>query len=360
MDLVAARLQALLDAARADVDAGLVPACQVAVGLEGEIVAFETFGDAGPGTRFAARSITKALVASAIWLLLGEGLLDPDAPVGRYVPEFDADGRETVTVDHLLLHVAGLANAPMTWRDGAEADRRRRQFTRWRPETRPGSWYAYHGASAHWVLADIIERLTGTDFRDFVHERVCRPLGLPRVLGVPPEAQDDIATVMWMGSGEWGGGTPAIDQSMNDPEVRAAGLPSGGALLTAADLARFYQALLHDPERLWDPEVLADATGTIRCELRDPIFRVPCNRSRGLVIAGADGKHTRRYGAFGHTNSPAAFGHAGAHFQVAWADPATGLSFSYLTNGVAPESTWEIERAVRLSTHAASLLDPAG
>lgn len=360
MALSTTRLRTLLAAVRADVDSGRVPACQVAVGLDNGVVAFEAYGDAGTGTRFAARSVTKALVASAIWLLVGEGLLDPAAPVHRYIPEFGADGRERVTVDDLWLHTAGLPKAPMAWRDGIDAGRRRRQFTLWRPEYEPCTRYAYHGASAHWVLADLLERLGGADYRDFVDRRVCQPLGLPRVLGVPADAQDDVATVVYTGSGEWGGGTPAEDQAMNEPEVRAAGLPGGGAILTAVDLVRFYQALLHNPGRLWDPAVLADVTGTVRCEFVDPLFGVPCNRSRGLVIAGTDGKHTRRHGAFGHTNSPAAFGQCGAHFQVAWADPATGLSFSYLTSGVDPDSRWEIERAVRLSTHAASLLDPAG
>jgi CubicO group peptidase (beta-lactamase class C family) len=354
-----ARLTALRAAAHADVRTGRVPACQFAVGHKGKVIVAETFGDAGPGTRFAARSITKALIASAVWLLLGEGPLDPAAPVGRYLPEFDADGREAVTVDHVLLHTAGLQDATMSRADGVDPDRRRRRFRTWRPVTTPGERYRYHSTSAGWVLADLIERLSGTDFRDFLYERVCEPLGLPRVLGVPPGEQDDIATVTWTGPGEWGGGTPELDRSMNDPDVRAAGLPASGALLTAADLARFYQALLHNPGGLWDPAVLADATGTIRCTLWDPIFGAPCNRSRGLVVAGDDGRHTRRYGAFGHTSSPAAFGHAGAHFQIAWADPATGLSFAYLTNGVIGSSAAEIDRGVRLSTHAASLLDPA-
>ena len=93
-----------------------------------------------------------------------------------------------------------------------------------------------------------------------------------------------------------------------------------------------YQAFLHDPDRLWDPEVLADATGTIRTSLPHPIHGIAANRSLGLVIAGdAPGAALR---GFGTQCSARAFGHGGAGGQIAWADPATGLSFSYLTNGL--------------------------
>ena len=105
------------------------------------------------------------------------------------------------------------------------------------------------------------------------------------------------------------------------PEGRAAGVPGGGAVMTAADLARFYSALLADPEGVWKPEVLADATGNIRCTLPDPLLGAPVNRTIGLVVAGDDGQHTMRYACFGAGVSPRAFGHAGAHGQVAWADP---------------------------------------
>jgi CubicO group peptidase (beta-lactamase class C family) len=62
------------------------------------------------------------------------------------------------------------------------------------------------------------------------------------------------------------------------------------------------------------------------------LLGVPANRSLGLVLAGDDGGSAQR--GLGHTVSPAAFGHNGAGGQVAWADPATGLSFAYLTNGL--------------------------
>jgi CubicO group peptidase (beta-lactamase class C family) len=123
--------------------------------------------------------------------------------------------------------------------------------------------------------------------------------------------------------------------------------------MTAADLARFYQALLHDPGGLWDPDVLTDATANVRCRFAEVMFDVPVNRTIGLVVAGDDGKHALRYAGFGEACSPASFGHAGAHMQVAWADPATGLSFAYLTNGLDGNQLREGARGVRLASLAA-------
>ena len=77
--------------------------------------------------------------------------------------------------------------------------------------------------------------------------------------------------------------------TFNDPRVRAVGVPGGGGVTNAADLALFYQALLHDPAGIWKPEVLADVTAHVRNRLRD-YMGTPANRSFGLVLAGDDGR----------------------------------------------------------------------
>jgi CubicO group peptidase (beta-lactamase class C family) len=125
--------------------------------------------------------------------------------------------------------------------------------------------------------------------------------------------------------------------------------------MRAADLALFYQALLHNPEGLWDAAVLDDATTHVRCVLPDNLLQVPVNRTLGLVLAGDDGQHFMRYGSFGQASSPRAFGHAGVHGQVAWADPETGLSFAYCTNGIDTDVVKEAVRGLRLSDLAAGI-----
>jgi CubicO group peptidase (beta-lactamase class C family) len=340
----------LLDAARADVDAGTVPACQVAVARDGEVVAFETFGAATNRTRFCIFSATKPIVASAIWPLIADGSVDIARPVCEYVPELGHDGFERVTVEQVMLHTSGFPNAD-TRADVSDPVARRDRFTRWRLEWEPGTRFEYHGGSAHWVLADLIERVTGEDFRDFVESRVCAPLGLPRLLGIPLDAQDDIAPLV----DTTGGNADPHALQLNDPAVRAAGIPGGGGIATAAALARFYQALVHNPHGLWDAGVLHDATANIRCTFDDPLLGAPVNRTLGLVVAGDDGKHILRYAIFGAGCSPGSFGHAGAHAQVAWADPRSGISFVYLNNAVTDDQMQAGMRANRLATIAADL-----
>ena len=139
--------------------------------------------------------------------------------------------------------------------------------------------------------------------------------------------------------------------SFNQPEVRAVGVPGGGGVSTAADLALYYQALLHDPAGIWKPEVLADVTTNVRNHFPD-YMGTPANRTLGLVVAGDDGQSNMR--GMGRTVSPRAFGHNGAGGQIAWADPDTGLSFCYLTNGLDQHQLRQWRRTTAIASRAAN------
>ena len=112
----------------------------------------------------------------------------------------------------------------------------------------------------------------------------------------------------------------------------------------------FYQELLHNTAGIWPSVDLADWTGRVRNSLPDPMG-VPANRSLGLVLAGDDGKSNIR--GLGRTVSPAAFGHNGAGGQLAWADPATGLSLGYVTNGYDRHEIRQPRRGSSIGTLAA-------
>ncbi len=346
-------LDELIAGAQALVDEGDTPACQLAVARDNEVICFETFGAADPETRFCVFSATKPIVASATWMLIGHQLLDVSKPVAHYIPEFATNGKEIVTVEQVLLHTAGFPNAAMDPVEGADSVLRVKYFTEWELEWEPGSRFEYHALAAHWVLAELIERLSGIDFRDFVERNITQPLGLPRVLGIEQEDQDNIAKGVPLGTEPTG---PEVDTlKFNDPAVRAAGVPGGGALMTAATMAGYYQALLHNPNDMWDRAVLDDVLTNIRCTFPDPLMNVAANRSIGLVIAGDDGLHQFRYAMFGQGNSPRAFGHSGAHCQVAWADPETGISFAFLKNGLQTDMLADAIKVLPLSNLAAAL-----
>ena len=87
--------------------------------------------------------------------------------------------------------------------------------------------------------------------------------------------------------------TPEALLGFNEPAVRAVGVPGGGGISTAADLALFYQALLHDPAGIWDAAVLADAKTNVRNTFPD-FLGTPANRTLGLVLAGDDGRSNLR------------------------------------------------------------------
>jgi CubicO group peptidase (beta-lactamase class C family) len=359
------KVDALVTRARREVDDGFLPSAQVALARDGELVAFETFGDATADTRYPVFSATKAFVAGAMWALIGDGLVDVSKPVVDYVPEFGTNGKDVVTVEQVMLHTSGFPHAPLGPPQWSTPQGRREAFAKWRLNWEPGTSYEYHATSAHWVLSAIIENVTGADFRDVVEDRVTTPAGLPRVLGIDRSQQDDIADIVTVGepaSAEeikqaFGVDelpvtevTPEVILAFNRPESREVGVPGGGAVMRACDLAMYYQAVLHDQGDIWKPDVLADVTTVVRNRIPERWSGVPANRSLGLILAGDDGySHIR---GLGRTVSAGAFGHNGAGGQLAWADPATGLSLGYTTNGYDLHVVREPKRGTAISSLA--------
>ena len=309
-----AAVRKLVERAHREIDAGLLPSCQLALALDGEVVLDETIGDAGPDTRYVFFSATKPFVAATLWALIGDGVVDPALPVTEYVPGFGTNGKDVVTVEQVMLHTAGFPAAPLAPLAGATSAGRRAAFGRWRLNWEPGSRYEYHPTSAHWVLAEIIEQVTGGDFRDVVAERVTGPAGLPRVLGqlpwraAPLVLAGGVATPDELQSAFGVRALPVTEVTseallaFNDPAVQAVGVPGGGGVMRASDVARFYQAVLRNPGEIWRPDVLADVVGHVRNRLPDPLTRTPrtarsasCRRATtGSPTCGASGAPSRR------------------------------------------------------------------
>ena len=125
--------------------------------------------------------------------------------------------------------------------------------------------------------------------------------------------------------------------------------------MSAAELALFYQALVNDGksidgEQIWQPETLALARQVRTGDLVDQTTGHTVNRALGICIAGDEHRNFR---GFGHTNSPLAFGHGGAGGQIAWADPATGISIGYCTNGHDRNPLRQGRRGISISNRAA-------
>jgi CubicO group peptidase (beta-lactamase class C family) len=325
-------------AAHAEIDGGLT-ACQVAVARDGEVVWTRSFGSATPDTRFWIASATKPITSSAVLHLIADGQLDVARPVADYAPEFAANGKQDVTVEQVMLMTSGFPTAPMASEDGADPARRIAQLAKWELEYEPGTQYVYHGMSAHWVLAELIERTSGQPFCDFVEQRVTKPLGLPRLLGIPREELGDLAQLSEEAPEE-------TKTAYTYAEKIEAGEPGGGGVMTAATLALFYQGLLHNPGKLWDPATLADGLGNVRNTLPDPLMNMPANRTLAVVVGAG----------FGATwaESPTAYGWPGAGGQIGFAEPATGISFAFLQMGDNDQIT-QFVRGVKMTNLALKL-----
>jgi CubicO group peptidase (beta-lactamase class C family) len=375
------KVQALMDRAEREVREGVLPACQVAIARKGKIAVMKTFGKAVQGgvekpatdeTVFVAMSATKAITSSALWLLIQEGKISPADKIVKYVPEYGTNGKEATTIEHLLIHTSGIPTAPGSFKDWGDHKRRLERFAQWRPVNPPGEKFFYHIHANYWPIAEAIERITGKSIGQFVRERIAEPLGIPDLrLGLPRAIQPRMADVKWVGEAAKDeeyqklGVTPpraglgSINEDavleMNDPAMRETDFPAGGLMTTAADIALFYQALLNDGNaydgtRIWQSEMLHEARRIRSGNLIDPARGITANRALGIVIAGGDGKANLR--GFGRTNSAEAFGHPGFGGQIGWADPATGISFSYLTNGYDRNDLREGRRGVAVCSLA--------
>jgi CubicO group peptidase (beta-lactamase class C family) len=343
IDLDAAR--ALAARAQRDVVEGPLPACALAVAFEGEIVFSEAFGAAESSTKFVLMSPSKTVVDAAMWRLLADGALKPSDRVADHIPEFGSNGKDVVTVEQVMTHTGGFPMAPIDYPEWTARGARLLAFSRWELEFEPGSRFMYHPTAGSWVIAELIERASGIDYRAFLRSQVLEPLGLDdRVtLGAPVEQQSDVRTPVYVLPESdvaklppfffGDDGKPAIPGGLATPEGRAAGFPGAGVVATAEGVALLYQAYLHNPAGLWPAELLADVTGRIRVQLPD-MSGTPILRTLSMVTAGDVAGRIGGRGFFGTSVSERTFGHPGMGGNLAWADPISGLSFCYVTNGV--------------------------
>lgn len=336
------KLDLLIRRARLEVESGRLPSCQIALGKDGRLVAFETIGDALPETRYVLQSAGRPILAAVAWKVLGEGMLGIDERVADVIPEFATNGKEAVTVGQVLTHTAGFPMAGLGYPKHKDRDARLAAFSRWRLDWAPGSRLQYHVTAAAWVIRELVERRTGMLLRDYLRKEIAGPLGLTIDIGPPVEEQGNVARYVCTDAEE---GEFEIDPwgpwYLHDPEVLAAGEPSHTAVATAADLALLFQALYHSG--LWSAEAVAEGSRAhVEMPMEGIFGRVGQATKMGLFVEVAN------YGGAppGPTASPSTFGMAGAPTQQAWCDPETGLSYAITMNGY-PATGYDRTRAGR-------------
>lgn len=361
LGLDAAKLERACEIVASHVADDFHPGAQLAVARRGKLALYRAFGEAtvAPSrpvverTLFPLFSNTKVITAAAVWTLVEEGRLRFADRVAAHVPGFDAHGKKDVTVAHLLTHQAGFPTAEVAPECFADRERLLHAVCEFKLEWPPASRTVYHRLAAHWVIAVLIEAVTGADYRDEIRKRVIEPLGLTgeMFLGLP-ETEDHRASAMY---------TPKqtepwpLDPMVAAPAFRRSGIPGAGGYATARAMAVFYQMMaqggVRNGVRIVSPRMIDYVTRDFTGDLVDDYTGYPMHRGLGPFSRGQTGHPG--LGAIGH---PRTFGHSGVGTSYCWADPESGVSFAFLSN-CRRDNEWHNRRMDILSTpvHASIL-----
>src|SRR6476661_7916528 len=168
---------------------------QVYVSLHGEPQADGAVGENRPGEPLTPDhlmlwlSSTKPVAAVAIARLWERGKLELDDPVALHVPEFGVNGKERITLRHLLTHTAGIRMLDVGWPEFSWEEIVAK-ICAMRPEPRwvPGEKAGYHTMSSWFILGEVIRRVDGRPFERYVRDEIFLPLGMADSwVGMSPE-----------------------------------------------------------------------------------------------------------------------------------------------------------------------------
>lgn len=312
-------------------------------------------------------SATKAVTATAAHLLAQRGVLDLDAPVASYWPEFATAGKQEIPVRWLLAHRAGLPalDRPVPVEDALAWDPMIAALAAQRPVWTPGAAHGYHGRTFGWLVGEVIRRVSGRSVGRVVAEEIAGPLGADFFIGLPDSERKRVARLVFAPKADLSSipleavpeALRPVVAAVQDPQslfnrafavtdpdidftsaaVQSAEIPSSNGIGTARGLARIYAALIGEVDgvRLLTAETLADATAEQAAGI-DRVTMIPDRYASGYMLP-AEG--------FG-LGGPHSFGHPGRGGSLGFADPTRGLAFAYVTNNIVEAA--EDPRAVGL------------
>jgi CubicO group peptidase (beta-lactamase class C family) len=319
-------------------------------------------------------STTKGVAATIVHVLVDRGLLDYEARVADYWPEFAQAGKERITVRHILAHQSGLyhirqmidrAERMLDWEYMVRA------IERTAPVHEPGQRTGYHGLTFGYLVGELVQRVTRRPFARLVRELIAEPLGLDGMyIGAPADQLHRAAKLIWprrglfallelglrrVGGQEIGdlidGPATGIQKALDLAGIRLdlpsiidslaprgiasfdfgaaetlkVSIPAANGLFTARSLAAMYASLAGcGPAghiRLLSERTFARAT-----ELQTP--------APGRVVIPFDMRWRLGYhGAFTTLGVPRhAFGHFGFGGSGAWVDPSRRLAVALIVN----------------------------
>ncbi|MCY4622058.1 MAG: serine hydrolase [bacterium] len=299
-------------------------------------------------------SVTKGPTALVAQILADRGLMDVNAPVAAYWPEFAARGKDRALVRHILSHTLGLPSFPRYWdlvsfdhpdgwhRTDEIAARLAAAPLAWEPGTKLG----YHSISYGWLVGELVRRTDGRTLGTFFADEVARPLGLDFWIGLPVEHHGRVAPLlhdphpvfdpMWV---FWGPGNPGgaalfigpergrpIDLA-NDPAFLTAEAPAVNGVGNARSVARMYAMLaaggVLDGCRIVSEESVA-AHSAEEARGVDTVF--------GGLSRFALGYGRSTPGGLSLGPNDEAYGMTGIGGSVGYADPVAEVGFGYAMN----------------------------
>jgi CubicO group peptidase (beta-lactamase class C family) len=271
---------------------------------------------------FLLGSLSKPINVTALMTLFDRGKFRLDDRVKKFLPTFAGDGRDAVTVRHLLTHTSGLpdqlANNNELRKQHAPLTEFVKETIRTRLEFTPGTRYQYSSMGIL-LAARIAEEISGSDIRTLVDRTVFQPLGMKHsAQGLGRFKLDEMVSCQMEGAApESGGGDPtAREWDWNSPYWRKLGAPWGGTHASAVHVATFLGEFLGARGQAVKPE-----TARLMVENHNPKGLTP----RGLGFGVGQGA-----GSAGCSDRT--FGHTGSTGTLGWADPATGTICVVLTS----------------------------
>ncbi len=290
-------------------------------------------------------SATKGMASTVIHRLVDRGLIDYEAPVADYWPEFAANGKSALTVREVMRHRAGLSGLRGATQEDLLDHLVMEERLAAAPPGRLLGIPAYHALTFGWLMSGLARAVTGKGMRALIRAELAEPLGTDGMhLGRPPAgAPTRVAQIIMPQNMP---GIPVVNHALakvaaglsggyrsmyfdgvmaavrGDIALLDAEMPAANGVATARALARMYGAIANrgeiDGTRFLSPELVAGLTG-----------RTSRKRDRNILVPLSFhlGYHSVPFGGV-----MPGFGHVGLGGSFGWADPSSGLAFAYVHN----------------------------
>lgn len=276
---------------------------------------------------FDVASLTKVLAtAPSVMILIERGLIELDSPVAAYLPDFAQQGKEAITVRHLMTHTSGLRAGLVGARDLTSYSRAVQLACEEAPQAVPGKAFRYSDIN-YILLGEIVARVGKQPLNEFAEEKIYRPLRMTNTFFLPLKGR--VIPIRRIVPTEVEGGIP-VRGVVHDPTSRKMGGVAGhaGLFTTVSDTARFARMMLNEGE-LEGVRIMKAETVRLMTQVQSP-RDVQARRGLGWDI---DSDYSRPRGSLFPIGS---YGHTGFTGTCLWIDPSSRSFWIFYSNRVHP------------------------